>query len=590
MERKNTITWNSMLSGYVKQREMSKARELFDRMPERDVVLWNLMIFGYISCRGKGFLGEGRFLFDRMPNRDCVSWNTMISGYARNGRMDEALLLFDSMPERNVVSSNAMITRFLQNGDVAHAIGLFQRMPERDLTSLSALVSGLIQNGELDEAARVLLECGDRDDGGEDMVHAYNTLITGYGQRGRVEEARKVFDLIPLGCDVREEGHQRLKRNIVSWNSMIMCYVKAGDIVSTREIFDQMTERDTFSWNTMISGYVQVSDMEEASKLFHLMPNPDTLSWNSMISGFAQMSSLEVARTFFERMPQRNLYSWNSMIARHEKNEDYEGAIKLFTQMQAEGEKPDGHNLSSVLSVCTRLVDLHLGMQIHQLVTKTVTPDVSISNSLITMYSRCGAISEARTTFDEMQLLKDVISWNAMIRGYASHGFTAEALELFELMTRIRVHPTYITFIAVLNACVHVGLMDEGRQHFRAMVSEYGIMPRVEHFASLVDLLGRHGQLEEAMELINSMPCVPDKAVWGALLGVCRVHNNVEFARVAAEALMRLEQESSAPYVLLHNMFADVGRWDDATEMRMMIDKNDVKKQRAYSWIDSSVS
>ncbi|KAF2302157.1 hypothetical protein GH714_033095 [Hevea brasiliensis] len=528
IERRNTVTWNSMISGYVKRGEMTKARKLFDEMPKRDIVSWNLMISGYVSCRGKRFVEEGRYLFDKMPERDYVSWNTMISGYAKNGRMDEAFQLFNKMPERNAVSWNAMVTGFLQNGDVVRAIEFFEKIPERDAASLSVLVSGLIQNGELDEAARILFECGNNDGGKEDLVHAYNTLIAGYGQRGRVDEARNLFDQIPFCDEQGNESRRRFVRNVVSWNTMIMCYVKAGDTVSARELFDQMRERDTFSWNTMISGYVHVSNMEEASNLFCKMLNPDTLSWNSMISGYAQGGNMELAHDLFQRMPQKNLISWNIMIAGYEKNEDYKGAIKLFVQMQVEGEKPDRHTLSSLLIVSSGIVDLHLGMQIHQ--------------------------------------LKEVISWNAMIGGYASHGYTTEALELFKLMKSFKVQPTYITFISVLNACAYAGLVEEGRGIFKSMVSEYGIEPRLEHFASLVDVVGRHGQLQEALDLINSMPFEPDKIVWGALLGASRVHNNVEMARVAAEALMRLEPDSSVPYVLLYNMYADAGQWDNATE------------------------
>ncbi|EOX97561.1 hypothetical protein QUC31_015627 [Theobroma cacao] len=588
MPQRDTVTWNSMISGYVKRREIAKARKLFDEMPKRDIVSWNLIISGYASCLGYRFLEEGKKLFDQMPRKDFVSWNTMISGYAKNGRMDEAIRLFESMPERNVVSWNAMITGFLRNGDTVSATEYFERMPEQDSTSVSAFVSGLVQNGDLDEAARVLIECGNRGGWREGLVQACNTLIAGYGQKGRVDDARRLFDQIPYNCVQMEGRKAEFERNVVSWNSMIMCYVKAGDIVSARELFDQMVERDTISWNTMINGYVQMSDMEEASNLFNTMPKPDSLSWNSMISGFSQLGRLELARDLFEKMPQKHLVSWNSIIAAYEKNEDYKGAIKLFIQMQAEGEKPDRHTFSSVLSVATGLVDLHLGMQIHQLVSKTVIPDVPIKNSLITMYSRCGAIIESRTIFDEMKSLKDVISWNAMIGGYASHGFAIEALELFKLMERNKVQPTYITFISVLSACAHAGLVDEGRAYFKSMVNEYGIEPRVEHYASLVDNVGRHGQLEEAMDLIKSMPFEPDKAVWGALLGACRVHNNVELARVAAEALMSLEPESSAPYILLYNMYADKGQWDDAVEVREMMERNKVRKQAAYSWIDPS--
>ncbi|KAJ7978662.1 putative Pentatricopeptide repeat-containing protein [Quillaja saponaria] len=588
MKHRNTRTWNAMLCGYVQRREIAKARRLFGEMPERDIVSWNLIISGYISCRGTRYIDEGRNLFDQMPERDCVSWNTMISGYAKNGRMDEALKLFNNMPQRNVVSWNAMITGFLLNSDVESAIGFFKKMPERDSASLSALVSGLIQNGELHEAGRVLLEFGNKDGGREDLVHAYNTLIAGYGQQGMVEEARRLFDQIPGYQDQGNENNGRFKKNVVSWNTMIMCYVKGGDILSARELFDQMIERDTFSWNTIISGYLHMANMEEASALFGKMPNPDTLSWNLMIAGYAQIGTIKLAQDFFERMPYRSLISWNSIISGYEKNKDHKGAVKLFTTMQLEGERPDRHTLSSVLSSCTGLVDLYLGKQIHQLVIKTVIADKPINNSLITMYSRCGAIDEAHMVFDEMKLHKDVISWNAMIAGYASHGGAAEALELFKLMKRQNVHPTYITFIAVLNACAHAGLVEEGRRHFNSMINEYGIAPQVEHFASIVDIVGRYGQLKEAVDLINGMPFEPDKAVWGALLGACRVHNNVELARVASDALMRLEPESSAPYVLLYNMYADLGQWDDAAEMRVLMERKNVKKHTGFSWVDSS--
>ncbi|GAB4833484.1 hypothetical protein Ancab_031728 [Ancistrocladus abbreviatus] len=592
MPQRNTVTWNAMISGYVKRKEVTKARRLFDKIPEsdRDVVSWNLMISGYVSCHGGGtrYVEEGRSLFDQMPKRDFVSWNTMISGYARVGRMNEALCLFKSMPQQNVVSWNAMITGFLQNGDVNSAVEWFSRMPKRDASSLGALISGLIQNGELDEAQRILLESGGGVDGKEDLVHAYNTLIAGYGQKGRIDEAERLFNQIPFDKFKRGSEKRKFERNVVSWNTMIMCYVKVGDILPARALFDQMVERDTVSWNTMISGYVQVSDMEQASHLFSHMPNPDMFSWNTIVSGYAQMGNLELALNFFERMPQKNLVSWNTMIAGYENHGRYVGAIKLFLQMQVEGEKPDRHSLSSVLGACAGLVALDLGRQIHQLVTKTVIADVPIKNSLVSMYSRCGAITEARTIFEEVKLQKDVISWNAMIGGYASNGYAAEALELFEAMNRLRVQPTYITFISVLNACAHTGLVEQGRKYFKSMVSDFGIEPRVEHFAALVDIVGRHGQLNEAMDLINSMPQKPDKAVWGALLGASRIHNNVEMARVAAEALMKLEPESSASYMLLYNSYADAEQWENAMEVKKMLERNNIKRERASSWITSA--
>lgn len=582
-----------MIRGYVQSGELVLARQLFDEMPERDVVSWNVMISGYISCRGSiRHIDEGRYLFDRMPRRDPVSWNTMISGYARSGRMEDALSLFNQMPERNVVSWNAMITGFLHNGDVRMAIETFERMPNRVSASLSALVSGLIQNGKLEEAEDVLVKT--RMVNGEvNIIDAYNTLVAGYGQTGRVEKARKLFDQIPFRKYQEEEEDSKMtentgsfERNIISWNSMIMCYTKAGDTLAARQLFDEMPERDVVSWNTMISGYVHTLDMEGAVSLFDLMPERDTRSWNSMISGYAQNGDLETAHDFFERMPQKGLVSWNSMIAGYEQNGDYETAMALFIQMQSIGEKPDRHTYSSVLGACAGLTALNQGMQIHQRVTKTVIADVPIKNALITMYARCGNIMDARSIFDNMKTLKDVVSWNAMIGGYAQHGFASKALELFGEMKAMKVWPTYITFISVLNACAHSGLVAEGRRQFDSMVHDFGIAPRVEHFASLVDVIGRHGQVKDAMEVIATMPVKPDGAVWGALLGACRVHNDMDLARVAAEALMLVEPESSAPYVLLYNMYADAGKWDDATELRMMMEDNNIRKQPGYSWIE----
>lgn len=576
--QRNTVTWNSMMTGYVKSGEISKARDLFDEMPVRDTTSWNVMISGYSqSHQGvHGFVDEARALFERMPERDPVSWNTMISAYARIGRMDEALKLFWAMPVRTVVSWNAMVSGFLWNADMARAVEFFEQMSERDPASLSALISGLVQNNELDEAMRILNKYGRGSCWKEDLVRAYDTLVAGYAQRGRVKEARTLFNMIP-----------NREKNVVSWNTMIMGYTRVGDVVSARRLFEDMNERDIFSWNTMISGYVHNLDMEKASSLFCKMPRPDILTWNLMVSGYAESGNFLLAMDFFKRMPKKNLVSWNSMIAGCETNNDFEGAIDLFIRMLMEGERPDRHTLSSVLAACTGLVDLHLGLQIHQMVFKMVIPDVPINNSLITMYSRCGAISEALTIFDEVKTHKDFISWNAMIGGYASHGFAAEALKLFELMKRLGVKPTYITFISILNACAHSGLVEEGRGHFESMTQEYGIEPRVEHFAALVDLLGRQGRLEEALKVIESMPMEPDKAVWGALIGACRMHNNIELAWVAAEALMRLEPDSSAPYVLLYNMYADVGQWDEATKVREVMEKHDIIKHAGHSRVGS---
>lgn len=581
MEHKSIVSWNAIITGYVKRREIVKARKLFDEMPERDIVSWNLMISGYMSFRGLKFVEEGKLLFDQIPDKDLISWNTMITGYLRNGMVRDALLIFDSMVDKDIVTWNAMVTGFLQNGDVKRAIEFFKTMPERDSASLCSIVSGLINNGEIRTAENLLFEFEAKEGNGHYLLNGYNTLIAGYSQEGHVHEARRIFDLIP------HRGYKNgFEKNIVSWNTMIMCYVKSGDLNSARELFNQMVDRDIVTWNTMINGYVQVLNMEEALNLFNKMLYKDILTWNSMITGFAEAGNLGSAYEFFQTMPRRNLISWNSIISGFEKNSDYKMAINLYLEMQSIAMKPDQHTLCSLLTASAGSVNLLLGKQIHQQVLKSVIGDIPMNNAIITMYSKCGAIQEALTVFNEMKS-KDVISWNAMIAGYASHGIATKALKLFEEMKLLELKPTYITFISVLSACAHGGFTAAGRHYFDSMTSHFSISPGMEHFSSLVDIIGRNGELKEAIDIIKNMPFRPDKSVWGALLGACRVHNNVFYGRLAAEELMLLEPESSAPYVLMYQIYSDVGLLNDAAEMKVLMRRNNVGKHVGASWFGS---
>ncbi|PKU74743.1 Pentatricopeptide repeat-containing protein [Dendrobium catenatum] len=583
---RNVFIWNSMISGYARHGEVARARKLFDEMPRRDLISWNCMISGYVNSYDRSELMEARRLFDQMPVRDVVSWNTIISGYTRHGKMVEAMQLFGGMHERNVISWNTVITGFLRAGDIKSAVELFEIMPVQDAASLNALVSGLIQNNFLEEATKILLRSTKVSEI-EGAVDAFNTLIVGYGRVGRLKEAQSVFNLIP--CEQNQNSPSRrtkiFQRNVVSWNSMIMCYVKAGDLLSARKLFDEMPVRDLVSWNTMITGYSQALEMEEAEFLFRQVDEPDVRSWNTMIFGFTQKGELEKARNFFDDLPHKEIVTWNTMIAGYEQNGDFEGAIGLFSEMLPAGERFDKHTMSSLLSACAALASLRQGTQIHQLIIKALVPDTPINNSLITMYSRCGCVIEAMCVFENMEQ-RDVISWNSMIGGFAHHGFAMEALHLFKEMKIAKIRPTQITFVSVLHACGHAGLVEDGKREFDSMVKEFELLPNVEHYSVLVDLIGRHGKLDEALEVIKDMVIPPDRAVWGALLGACRIHNKPGLADIAAEALAAIEPNGCASYVLRYNIHADEGRWQEALQVRESMDRKGVFKHPGYSWIE----
>ena len=560
-----------MLGAFVRKGEIFLANELFKEMKSKDVVSWNTILHGYVKF---GQTENARKVFEKMPSRDSVSWNTMISGFARCGQIDNALELFEEMPDKNVVSWNSVISGLMDNGEVDRAMEMWRRMPFRDSATLSGVVSGLVRNGLLEEAERALRESG------EENLDACNTLIAGFGRAGQVKDALQLFERIPGG-----DG-KCFRRNVVSWNSMIMGYVKAGKISEARKLFDEMPERDSFSWNTMISGYIQTGELERALVLLKNMPDPEERTWNLMISGFSQSRNVEEARRCFEMMPFRNTISWNTIITSYEQSGDYVEPMNLLSRMLASGEHPpDKHTLSAALGACAGLASLHHGMQVHQILTKRFIPDTPISNALITMYARCGNLSNAEQAFTEMPTRRDVVSWNAVISGYAQHGRAEEALKLFSLMV-IETPPTHITFISILHACCHGGLVEEGRRFFSAMTDEYKILPSMEHYAAIVDLLGRHGHLKEAVEVMVGMVVPPGRAVWGALLGACRVHKNVELARMAVAGLAAADPAGSAAYVLLCNMHASSGQWAEATEVRAAMELKGIRKQVGYSWIE----
>eukprot|EP01018_Ginkgo_biloba_P022935 Gb_12722 [translate_table: standard] len=564
MPERNVVSWNAMIAGYAQNGKMEHARHLFDRMPERNVVSWNTMITGYAQNER---MEDARQMFDKMPRRDTVSWNSIIAGYAQNGKVENARQLFDKMLERNVVSWNAMIAGYVQNGRIEDARLLFDKMPERNVISWNIMIAGYVKNHRLDDAHRLFDRMTVRN------VISWTPLITGYAQNGRLEDARQLFDKMP-------------NRNVVSWNAMIMGYIQGGKIDDARELFDRMHETDVVSWNAMITAYSQIRRVEEARHLFDRMPQPDVVSWNAMIAGYAQNERIEDALQLFNKMPKRDVISWNVMIAGYEQNGHCEEALYLFSQMQWAGVKPDHTTFTSILSACGSLAALEQGKQVQGYITKIgIVADIPMGNSLITMYSKCGSLEDARLVFNEMPS-RDVVSWNAIITGYAQHGCAEEGLQLFKHMQQAGMKPNHVTFVGVLSACSHAGLVEEGWCWFESMGQDYLITPSTEHYAAMVDLLGRSGHLDDAEDFIRRMPFEPDAVVWGALLGACRVHGNVDIGQRAADSLFELEPQNSGTYVLLSNIYAAASRWDDVLKVRKMMKDRGIRKQPGCSWIE----
>ncbi|XWS33546.1 hypothetical protein CRYUN_Cryun22dG0092300 [Craigia yunnanensis] len=336
---------------------------------------------------------------------------------------------------------------------------------------------------------------------------------------------------------------------------LVDLYARGGDIGSARLVFERMLEKSLVSLTTMLTCFAKHGELEEARLLFDGMVKKDVVCWNVMIDGYAQHG-----------MPKE--------------------ALVLFRRMLAAKARPNEITILAVLSACGQLGALESGRWLHSYIeSNDIQVNVRVATALIDMYSKCGSLEDARLVFDRIRD-KDVVAWNSMIIGYALHGFSRDALELFHELCRIGLSPTDITFIGVLGACGHAGLIEEGWSFFNAMRDEYEIEPKIEHYGCVVNLLGRAGRLEEAYELVKNMKIEPDPILWGALLGACRLHGNLDLGEKIAEFLVGHNLANSGTYILLSNMYAAKGNWEGVARIRTLMKDSGVQKEPGCSSIE----
>ncbi|CAN4095608.1 unnamed protein product [Withania somnifera] len=343
---------------------------------------------------------------------------------------------------------------------------------------------------------------------------------------------------------------------------------------------------DRFTQNNLIHMYVNLRCLEEAKRVFDNICEKDDISWTTLISGYAQWGYLEEALEVFDLISEKSCVYWNAMIAGYVQNNKFHEAFGLFERMGNEGVVVDKFLAASMLSACTRVGALKQGEWIVEHVKKSgIDLDSKLAATIIDMYCKCGCLDKGVQFFKGL-LRKGISSWNCMIGGLAMHGKGEAAIEVLKEMETEKVAPDYITFVNLLSACAHSGLVEEGKHYFRYMKEVYGIEPGMEHYGCLVDLFGRAGLLVEARRVINEMPMSPDVGVLGALLGACRIHKNIELGEVIGKKVVELEPQNSGRYVLLANLYAYAGRWEDAANIRKLMNDRGVKKAPGFSMIE----
>ncbi|CAN5975486.1 unnamed protein product [Sphagnum jensenii] len=398
--------------------------------------------------------------------------------------------------------------------------------------------------------------------------------------------------------DGRHAHEQTIQSGCVSdifvGSSLVHMYVKCGCMEDAMRVFSQMPSRDVVSWTVMIFGHIRwnslidmygkCGSMEDARRVFNEMPSRNVVSWTTIIFGYVKSGQGQKALELFQQMQQE--VSWTVMMLGHVKCGQGQKALGLFRQMQQEGVLPNAVTFMVVLNACASVVALEEGRRVHeQIIQSSCESDVFVGNSLIDMYAKCGSMEDAWRVFNTMPS-RDVVSWNAMLGGFALHGHGEEALAHFERMCEEGIEVDNVTFVCLLSACSHAGLLCEGQRSFGSMSTVHKISAKLEHYTCMVDLLGRAGHLHEAEDMIKVMPCKPDVAVWMALLGACRIHGNVEMGERIAKHILEVDPGNAAGYVLLSNIYAAAGKWDLSEKVQSQRKERGVKKQSGRTWIE----
>ncbi|PSS06353.1 Pentatricopeptide repeat-containing protein [Actinidia chinensis var. chinensis] len=615
----NVFVVNSLMAMYTKCDVLNVAMVLFDKMSDgEDVVTWNSIISAY-SANGqcmealrsfREMLEAGRspstYTFvsalqacEDMPLRkvgmeihaavlksnhllDVYVANALLVMYTRCGKVGEALRIFDDMDERDNISWNSMLSGFVQNGLYNEALHFWHDMQEAgqkpDQASVVSLLAASARLGNLlfgmETHAYAVKNGLDSD------LQVGNTLVDLYGKCSRMNYMDSVFQRLP-------------NKDFISWTTFIAGLAQNNNHLRALEVFrEAQIERigvDVIMIGSILkacSGLKCISLVKEVHGHILRRGLSDVALGNTFVDAYGACGNVDYASHAFELIDVKNIVSWTSMITCYVHNRFPNEALDLFLSLKETGIELDSIAAISILSASASLSALRKGKEIHGfLVRKGFILEGSIASSLVDMYAQCGAVENSIKVFNCIKD-KDLVLWTNMINAYGMHGGGKAAIDLFKQMEDEKLVPDHVTFLALLYACSHSGLVDEGRRLFQVMKSEYKLEPWPEHYTCMVDLLGRGNHLEEAFQFVKSMPMEPTAPIWCALLGACRVHSNKELAEIAARKLLELDPENPGNYVLVSNVFASTGRWDDVEEVRMRMKGKRLKKDPACSWIE----
>lgn len=436
-----------------------------------------------------------------------------------------------------------------------------------------------------------------------------------------VYKCRNIFHIRQVHAHVLVNG---TFNDVIVANKLLHSYVQHKSMDDAHSLFDEMPMRDPTTWSVMVGGFAKVGDHINCYATFRevlrcgVTPDNYTLPFvirtcrdrkdlqmgrvihdvvlkhglqldhfvcASLVDMYAKCMVIEDAEKLFKRMLGKDLVTWTVMIGAYADCNAYESLV-LFDRMREEGVVPDKVAMVTVVNACAKLGAMHRARFVSEYICRNrFSLDLILGSAMIDMYAKCGSVESAREVFDMMKE-KNVISWSAMIAAYGYHGKGKEALDLFRMMLSCAILPNKVTFVSLLYACSHAGLIEEGIRFFDSMWEEHAVRPDVKHYTCMVDLLGRAGRLDEAVKLIETMAVEKDERLWSALLGACRIHGNMELAEKAANSLLELQPQNPGHYVLLSNIYAKAGKWEKVAKFRDMMTQRKLKKVPGWTWIE----
>ncbi|KAL5721963.1 hypothetical protein ACHQM5_005539 [Ranunculus cassubicifolius] len=510
--------------------------------------------------------------------------NSLINMYSKMGHLDCARRVFNEMEELDLISWNSMISSCVQSGLGEESIKLFVgllsdglRPDQFTLASVFRACAVSRHGFYLGRQVHVHAIKG----GNVEDVYVSTALIDVYGKNGSIEDAELIFN-------------RRDEFDITLCNAMMAGYINNQDSLKALNLVSSIHQRgeelNPFTLSTAIKACSCLASLEQGEQVHALAIkvglDSDLCVSSGIVDMYVKYGDMKGATVVFDDMYERDDVAWTSMISGCVENGDADLALSFYHQMRYSGIQPDEYTFATLVKACSCLTAFEQGKQIHANVVKLeCVSDPYVRTALIDMYAKSGNLHDSHKLFTRTSEVT-IASWNAMVVGLAQNGNSEEALKFFKEMRTQGVKPDSVTFIGVLFACSHSGLVSEAYGHFDSMSEVYGIEPEIEHYSCLVDVLSRAGLVDRAEKLIESMPFTPSASMYNALLGACRVQGNAEVGERIASRLFALEPSDSSAYILLSNIYAAANKWDKVTETRKMMKTRNVKKDPGYSWID----